>query len=213
MKKLFMGLAMLLLLVCFAGCGTEKPKDTADQAILAFGELYGYGDTTNAAKTGMVDSDVNKVKDQFQKAMNQSFAAYKLSPADQQEMTDYYLKAIKTKMEMKAKIKTDSDKNPVVSLSFKLLDQQKFTSMIQTNPGMVQLNEIATAMAEEGQDVTQDPDYPATMKKILKSCIDNLPMQAEKTVDIECQLAKDKNDKVFWNPKDVNALANAVGGK
>ena len=74
-------------------------------------------------------------------------------------------------------------------------------------------NEIATALAAEGQDVTQDPEYPATMKKILKSCIDNLPMQAEKTVDIECQLAKDKNDKVFWNPKDVNALANAVGGK
>ena len=89
MKKLCTGLVMLLMLVCIAGCGGEKPKDTADQAVLAFAELYAYGDTTNAAKTGMSEADIQKVSTQFQQATLQGFAAYKSPQSAQQELTNY----------------------------------------------------------------------------------------------------------------------------
>jgi len=33
MKKLLLGLVALIAIFAIAGCGTEKPKDTADKAV------------------------------------------------------------------------------------------------------------------------------------------------------------------------------------
>ena len=40
-----------------------------------------------------------------------------------------------------------------------------------------------------------------------------MPMLATKTFEVKCKLAKDKDGKLFWNPEDVQALANNVAGK
>lgn len=213
MKKLCTGLVMLLMLVCIAGCGGEKPKDTADQAVLAFAELYAYGDTTNAAKTGMSEADIQKVSTQFQQATLQGFAAYKIPQSAQQELTNYYLQALKDDMEMKASIKTDSDKNPVVELSFKAVDIMNFTKKMQTDDILMQLAESRSLMEAAGTDPAQSMDYTDAVVQELKNDIDEMPMLSAKTIEVKCKLAKDDKEKLFWNPEDVQGLATAFQAK
>ena len=43
MKKLLVGLVALIAIFAIAGCGTEKPKDSADKAVLGYSEIMAYG--------------------------------------------------------------------------------------------------------------------------------------------------------------------------
>lgn len=213
MKKLVLALLALVLMVCVAGCGSEKPKTSADQSILAFAELYAYGGTENAAKTGMTDADIKTVSDQFQQGMMQSFAGFGIPVSEQQELTNYYLDALQENMAIKTKIKTDSDKSPVVEVTITPLDTANFTKDMQTSPAIMQLGEAKGLFQAGGADPAQQQVYVDAVDQVMKELIDNMPMLATKTFEVKCKLAKDKDGKLFWNPEDVQALANNVAGK
>ena len=206
MKKLFMGLAMLLLLVCFAGCGVEKPKDTADQAILAYGQLYLYADTTNVAKTGLPEKDVKDITDKTDKLLQEAFARYDLPQSSWKEMSDYYLKAGIKASDMKARIKTESDTNPVVEVSYKPLDSAKFMQMQNAHEGLNYLKQGRDMLIADGEDPSKDPDYVSGVTMALKQLYDNMPTLAAKTMDVKCKIAKDAKGNTVWTPEDPNAF-------
>ena len=150
MKKIVVALTALLMLVFVAGCGTEKPKDKADEAILAFAELYTYNGTVDAAKTGMKKADIDKVGKQVDDQLLKSFAAYHLPDADQRDLTEYYLDRMQEKMDIQAKIKTASDTAPVVELSWNSIDGNKFAKMMQTDQRIVQLGQAVQEFRDAG---------------------------------------------------------------
>ena len=205
MKKIVVALTALLMLVFVAGCGTEKPKDKADEAVLAFAELYTYNGTVDAAKTGMKKADIDKVGKQVDDQLLKSFAAYHLPDADQRDLTEYYLDRMQEKMDIQAKIKTASDTAPVVELSWNSIDGNKFAKMMQTDQRIVQLGQAVQEFRDAGGDINTSQDYRDAVVNVLKSMADDMPVvQQRKTIDVKCKIAKGEDGKTYWNPENVD---------
>ena len=61
-RRLLLPFVAILAMFLVSGCG-DKLKDTADKAVLAYAELYAYGDTDKTEATGMTKEQKEKISE------------------------------------------------------------------------------------------------------------------------------------------------------
>lgn len=214
LKRITFGLiATLAMSLLLLGCGTEKPKDSADATVKAYALLYAAGDTTESAKTGMPKADIDKISEVMTQNVQQQLASFDLTDEQDKALVKVYMDTLKKNANIQAKIKTASDSEPVVELSMNRIDTAKFTQMMQNDEGLVQIG-FVKGMIEAGESDATFEDYQEALTNRLGLLFENMPMKATAdTLDVPCKIAKGEGDKTFWAPNDVQALAGFVSGQ
>jgi hypothetical protein len=67
---------------------------------------------------------------------------------------------------------------------------------------------------QQGLDVRTDPVYQQGAMNSLRAMIDEIPYEAEKTLDVTCELVKSDDGKaLYWAPKDPQAIKKFLNGE
>ncbi len=213
-RKLFLPMIAILAMFLMAGCGSDKPKDSADKAVLAYAELYAYADTDKDAAAGLTKDQKKKISDFVRNQSDELFQSMMLSEDNATAITDYYIKDRKDNMELSAKVKKDDDKNPVVELKATPIDSKGAAAMLGTNEDLVAMGVYIGLAQQQGIDVRTDPVYQQGAMDSLRAFIDQIPYDSEKTLDVPCELVKSDDGKTLhWAPKDPQAIQKFLDGE
>ncbi|MBR6013018.1 MAG: DUF5105 domain-containing protein [Selenomonadaceae bacterium] len=224
LKKSFVALAVLSLMVLFTGCGgddqkkaaTEKPAYSADKAVLAYAEMYAFGVTDHLSEAGLTEKDIEQISDNIVGEFVQSFAQFPLNEENVAAMTTSYLAKLMLAMDIKTTLKTDDPENPVVTLTATTVNEAEAAKMAETNPDILGLGVALGQLQSEGHTLDQLKNNPEFQKAAME-CIDNfineIPLNPEKSIDVPCEKAQGSDGKVYWAPKDPAAVMNFVHNK
>ena len=213
-KKLLLPLVAILATFLIAGCGDDKPKDSADKAVLAYAELYAYGDTDKVEATGMTKAQKEQISEALHSETDEMFKSMMLSHDNAVAITDYYIADRKANMELKAKVKKDDAKNPVVELTATPIDAKGASAQMEQNADVVAMGVYIGLAQQQGVDVRTDPVYQQGAMDTLRAVIDAMPYEGEKTLDVTCELVKSDDGKTLhWAPKDPQAIKKFLDGE
>ncbi len=213
-KKLLLPLVAILATFLIAGCGDDKPKDSADKAVLAYAELYAYGDTDKVEATGMTKAQKEQISEALHSETDEMFKSMMLSHDNAVAITDYYIADRKANMELKAKVKKDDAKNPVVELTATPIDAKGASAQMEQNSDVVAMGVYIGLAQQQGVDVRTDPVYQQGAMDTLRAVIDAMPYEGEKTLDVTCELVKSDDGKTLhWAPKDPQAIKKFLDGE
>ena len=212
-KRLLLPFIAVLAMFLVAGCG-DKPKDTADKAVLAYAELYAYGDTDKTEATGLTKEQKEKISEALLTEVDQQFQSMMLSEDNAVAVTNYYIADRKANITLKAKVKKDDSEHPVVELTATPVDKAEFDKIMQTNEDLVALGVVLGLAQQQGVDVRTDPVYQQGAVESLKGVIDDMPYDSEKTLDVTCELVKSDDGKaLYWAPKDPQVIRKFLDGE
>ena len=226
LRKSFIALAVLSLMVLFTGCGggddqkkaavTEKPAYSADKAVLAYAEMYAFGVTDHLSEAGLTEKDVEQISDNIVGEFVKSFAEFPLNEENVATMTTNYLAKIMLAMDIKTTLKTDDPENPVVTLTATTVNEVEAAKMAETNPDILGLGVALGQLQSEGYTLEQLKSNPEFQKAAME-CIDNfineIPLNPEKSIDVPCEKVEGSDGKIYWAPKDPAAVMSFVQGK
>lgn len=212
-KRMLLPFIAVLAMFLVAGCG-DKPKDTADKAVLAYAELYTYGDTDKTEATGMTKEQKDKISEALLTEVDQMFQSMMLTEDNAIAITNYYVADRKANMSLKAKVKKDDSEHPVVELSATPVDKAEFDKLMQTNEDLVALGVVLGLAQQQGVDVRNDPAYQQGAMDVLRKFIDEIPYDTEKTLEVPCDMVKSDDGKTLhWAPKDPKAIQKFLDGE
>ena len=212
-RRLLLPFVAILAMFLVAGCG-DKPRDTADKAVLAYAELYAYGDTDKTEATGMTKEQKEKISEALLTEVDQMFQSMMLSENNAVAVTNYYVADRKANMNLKAKVKKDDSENPVVELTATPVDKAELDKLLQTNEDLLALGVVLGMAQQQGVDVRNDASYQQGAMDVLRKFIDEIPYDEEKTLDVPCQLVKSDDGKTLhWAPKDPKAIQKFLDGE
>ena len=213
-KRLLLPMIAILATLLVAGCGDDKPKESADKAVLAYAELYAYGDTDKTEATGMTKAQKEQISQALHSETDEMFKSMMLSHDNAVAITDYYIADRKANMELKAKVKKDDAKNPVVELTATPIDSKGASAQMEQNADVVAMGVYIGLAQQQGVDVRTDPVYQQGAMDTLRAVIDAMPYEGEKTLDVTCELVKSDDGKTLhWAPKDPQAIKKFLDGE
>ena len=160
----------MIAIFAIAGCGTEKPKDSADKAVLGYSEIMAYGVSDSMAATGMTKAQEEQIQEAVIGDLLKAFAKFPLNDANVEDITATYITKMKAAMQIKTKIKTDDAEHPVVEVTANVLDQAGAAKLAETNEDIIALGVVLGALQANGYTVEQfkqDPDF----QKATLECI------------------------------------------
>jgi hypothetical protein len=215
MKRCLVSLIAIVAMLALVGCGAEKPKDSADKAILGYAELFSVGFSDNLAATGMTTEQSDQISQQVIGALLTNFSQFPLSDENVKTITTQYITKLNLAMDIKTKVKKDDDEHPVVEVSASVIDPQAAAQMTTTNEDLLALGVALGQLRAEG--VTDDQlKANANFQQALVECINNyidaIPLKGTQTFDVKCKVAKGDDGKMYWAPEDVTALQQFLAG-
>lgn len=182
----------------------------ADKAILAYAQLYAYGEAdADALKAaGLTQKEIEEIQTQVLAGPMFGFAYFSLTKPNLESVMNQYVDNIKTSTQIKVTLKTDDPANPVVLLTAKTIDNAAGEKAFKTNADMAKIKEKADTRKDlEDQHLFNDAEYQTLATKTLKKFIADTPYTAEKSIEIPCTMVA-KDGKMFWAPKDASAIDN-----
>lgn len=215
LKRLLPVLATIVAILCLAGCGAEKPKESADKAVLAWAEMYAFGVSDNLSATGMTTAQSDQISEQVIGNMLKSFGQFPLNEKNVEVITTDYITKVQKAMAIKTKIKKADDEHPVVEVSANVIDQQAAAKMASTNEDLIALGTVVGQLRARGvtdEQIKNDDEFQQAVLDCINSYIDEIPLKGTQTLDVECELAKGDDGKVYWAPKDPEALGKFLSG-
>lgn len=228
LRKIVFGLLTALLALSLVGCGGNadsgkkvepepKPEFSADEAILAYAQLYAYGlaaDETQAA-TGLTNAEIEQLQREFIEPMNDAFKGYPLSDENVQKMTAKFVKNLRLKMDIKTKIIKDDLKNPVVELTATTIKNEELDDVTEKNTDLVALGVAMGELQKQGMTEEQLKANPEFQKFVLESLsrfIDEFPLNPEASISVPCKMIQGFDGKMYWAPVDADKIKNFVAG-
>ena len=194
------------------GC-SDKPKESADKAVLAYAELYTFASSEHLSATGMTDAQSGKISDGVLSSVKQQFASFQLTDANVDAITDAYLTDLAGRMTLETKLKKDDSEQPVVELTATPLDTAGAAQLAATDADMVSMATYMGQAAAQGVNLKADAQFQTAAMSTLKGYIHKIPLQGKKTMDVTCKLVKSDDGKdVYWAPSDPEAIARFIAG-
>ncbi|MBQ7477495.1 MAG: DUF5105 domain-containing protein [Selenomonadaceae bacterium] len=215
LRRILLPMAVILAMLCIAGCGAEKPKDSADKAILGWSEMYAFGVSDNVAATGMSKAQSDQIAEKVIGDMLAAFSQYPLSDKNVENITSEYIIKVKAAMDIKTKIKKDDSENPVVEVSASVIDQQGAAKVAANHEDLKNLGIVLgqlRAMGLTDDQIKADANFQEGIMECVNNYIDEIPLQPTKTLDVECGIGQGEDGKPYWAPKNPEALRNFLAG-
>ena len=236
-RKVLFGALTLLLALCLVGCGGKK-EDTAkkdeapakaeevkaevegtpDKAVLAYAQLYAYGiiEDENMAAAGMTEKDIEAVQDQVLAPIVDAFKQYPLSDESVAEMTGNYVAKLHAGMDMKATVKKEDAKNPVVELKATTINQAGAAQVAENNADLVALGTAYGELQAQGltaEQLKESAEFQQFALESIDNFINEFPLNPEQTLEVTCEAVQGSDGKMYWAPQDPQAVAKFVSGK
>lgn len=231
LKKIVFGALTLLLAMCLVGCGGGGDKGgadkkdaaatvegTPDNAVRAYAQLYAYGIPDDEAfkASGLTQKDVEEIQVKVIGPLLESFRQYPLSEESAQAITTQYIEKLQQAMEIKATVKKDDKTNPVVELTATTINQEGANQVAENNTDLVALG---TAMGElQAQGLTEEqlkesPEFQQFALESIDKFINEFPLNPEASIEVTCEAVQGSDGKMYWAPKDPEAIAKFVTGQ
>ncbi|MBE6099776.1 MAG: DUF5105 domain-containing protein [Anaerovibrio sp.] len=215
LKKLLLSVVALLAVFAIAGCGADKPKDSADKAILGYSEIMAYGVSDSMAATGMTKKQEEEIQEAVIGDLLKAFAQFPLNDANVQTVTTSYITKMKAAMQIKTEITKDDAEHPVVKVTANVIDQAGAANLANTNEDIQALGVVLGALQANGYTVEQfkqDPDFQKATIECIENYINEFPLKMGQTYECKCEIVKGDDGKTYWAPVDVDGLKKFVNG-
>ncbi|MBQ3853965.1 MAG: DUF5105 domain-containing protein [Anaerovibrio sp.] len=215
LKKLLLSVVALLAVFAIAGCGADKPKDSADKAILGYSEIMAYGVSDSMAATGMTKKQEEEIQEAVIGDLLKAFAQFPLNDANVQTVTTSYITKMKAAMQIKTEITKDDAEYPVVKVTANVIDQAGAANLANTNADIQALGVVLGALQANGYTVEQfkqDPDFQKATIECIENYINEFPLKMGQTYECKCEIVKGDDGKTYWAPVDVDGLKKFVNG-
>jgi len=215
LKKLLLSVVALLAVFAIAGCGADKPKDSADKAILGYSEIMAYGVSDSMAATGMTQKQEEEIQEAVIGDLLKAFAQFPLNDANVQTVTTSYITKMKAAMQIKTEITKDDAEHPVVKVTANVIDQAGAANLANTNADIQALGVVLGALQANGYTVEQfkqDPDFQKATIECIENYINEFPLKMGQTYECKCEIVKGDDGKTYWAPVDVDGLKKFVNG-
>ena len=215
LKKLLLSVVALLAVFAIAGCGADKPKDSADKAILGYSEIMAYGVSDSMAATGMTKKQEEEIQEAVIGDLLKAFAQFPLNDANVQTVTTSYITKMKAAMQIKTEITKDDAEHPVVKVTANVIDQAGAANLANTNADIQALGVVLGALQANGYTVEQfkqDPDFQKATIECIENYINEFPLKMGQTHECKCEIVKGDDGKTYWAPVDVDGLKKFVNG-
>ena len=238
LKKLLFGALTCLLALSLIGCGgkKEEPKpaadnkpaaqtetkteavkveSTADKAILAYAQLYAYGLAEDEKAAGMTEADTKPVEEKVIGDLLKAFSQFPLSDENIQNATANYIQKLHNGMEIKTTLKKDDPTAPVVEVSIETIDQAGAAQAAANSEDLKALNEALQELHAQGitdDQLKENAEFQDAVLQVIDSYTNEIPLKARTSKDFTCEAVQGSDGKMYWAPKDVEALAKFVNG-
>ena len=198
---------------------SDKPKIGPEKAIEDFAMVQFYGttgdDNAAAASTGMKPDEIDKFFKQKVKECADDFKEeYFLNDETATELAIYYLAKCADSSNLTVKMKKDDNVNPVVTVTFAPVDNDAIVKKMRSNSEFVDFMGTVEGSRNDPKarkELENNAEYQATILQGLEEQIfDEIPVQAPKSVDMECEVAKGYDGKNYWTPIDPNELSKVA---
>jgi len=222
-KKSFAALMALMLMVFVTGCGgggndqkkaeVEKPAYSADKAVQGYAEMYAFGVTNNMKEAGLTEKNTKEVSDKIVGELVAGFSEFPLSDDNVAEMAGVYVGKLEKAMEIKTTLKKDDPEAPVVTLSVQTINQKGANEVAASNPDLLALGAAFGELQGEGltlEDLKNNEAFQKSAMDAITNYINELPLNAETSMDVICEKVKGEDGKFYWAPKDRDAVAAFV---
>lgn len=215
MLRAVLTMVALLAVLSLAGCGAEKPKDSADKAVQGWAEMYAYGVSDNESATGMTKAQSEQISEKVIGDTLKAFSMYPLSQENVEVMTTEYINKLQAAMEIKTKIKKDDSEHPVVEVSASVIDHQGAEKLAQTNEDLLALGVALGQLRAQGftdEQLKANAEFQDAAMECISNYVDEIPLKATQTFEVKCSVAKGDDGKMYWAPEDPQALMNFITG-
>ena len=222
LKKIVFGALTLLLAICMVGCGGNKgggadKKDTAavegtpDKAILAYAQLYAYGNPDEDAvkAAGLTEKEILDVQTTTLGGPMFAFANFSLSKPNLESIVNQYSENMKASTKVNATLKKDDKESPVVEITAATYKNDAESNKV----GEEEINLLQKALDElKAQGLTDEQlvaseEYQAFALESLKKVIGSIQFNDAASIEVPCVIVE-KDGKKYWAPKDVKAIEN-----
>ena len=191
---------------------SAKADFGAEKAVLAYAQVYAYGSSPYAEKVGFSKDDMTDIQKLTYNRLRDSFKQFCLSDESLQKITDAYIKKMETSMNIATKLKVADKKNPVVTLTAKVLDEESFEKQATEDTNIQGLAfGIMGTMNLEGKteaELKADAEVQKALQEGIGNFIDGLDFGQAKSMDFTCTKVKGADGKTNWVPQDTAALYN-----
>ena len=226
-KKILFGALTLLLAICMVGCGAKKdgnadvktdataPEATADKAVLAYGQLYAYGDPDEDVikAAGLTAKEVEDIQAQVIGGPMFAFANFSLTKENLESLMKQYTEKLKSSTNVTATIKKEDKENPVVELTVATINNDASTKAAE-----IDLNVLNKALEElKAQGLTDEQlvasaEYQTFALESLNKIINAVSFNSATSIEVPCVIVE-KDGKKYWAPKDIEAIDKFIWSK
>ena len=210
--------AASLMIIFLAGCGEEKKiEGTPDKAVLAYAEIFMKGDSENLAAAGFTEDYKENIRGQMIEAFSESFKD--IAPLNEESTaaiaTKFYSR-FKDEIKFQATLKKADEKNPVVEFTTTPPNQVEANRAAISNDELIALIGMVGQLKADGatdEQLKENADVQKLAVSAIEKYIDNVPLQAEKTLDVTCEAVKGADGKFRWAPKDLKIFKDFIRGQ
>lgn len=218
LEKVFhYALRITICALLFSGCGSEKVAGTPDKAILAYAEIFMTGDSANLEAAGFSEAYKENIRAQMTEAFVESFKEIvPLSEETTAAVTKKFYSRFKDEIKFQATLKKDDAKNPVVELKTTPPDQVAANRAALENDELIALMGMVGQLKADGatdEQLLKNADVQKLATSAIEKYIDKIPLQPEKTLDVECEAVEGADGKTLWVPKDLKVFKDFIRGQ
>ena len=232
-RKILFGALTLLLALGLVGCGGNKGGDagktdakteavtvegTPEKAILAYAQLYAYGqvDDANKQSSSLTDADIDKAKKEIAAPIEKAFSQYPLNDESVAAVKMHYVDRLKAAMQMDATVKTEDKEHPVVELKATTINPADAMKAAEANADLTALASAFDELKAQGltdEQLKESADFQQFALESIDNFIKEYPLANETSVEITCDAVKGSDGKMYWAPKNPAEISAFITGQ
>ncbi|MBR5912914.1 MAG: hypothetical protein IKZ58_00905 [Selenomonadaceae bacterium] len=225
LKRYFVAIVAVFLVLFATGCGgggqkadADNPQASADKAVLAYAELYGFDKSTHLQDAGLTQKDADSFNNQIiLDEVNDYFAKLPFSDDSLAKLKVSFENKFEQLLDIKATLKKDDPEHPVVTLTANVMDEKSVDEQLEKQDGLKAII-LIVAGEELGEEKTPeqlkaDSEIQQAFLETSNNVINALTAGTPKSIDITCKKVKGADGKTYWAPEDPAAVMNFIQGK
>lgn len=208
LKKLVAAIFTALMIISFTTAYAATPKYSADKAVLAYAELYTFGESKNVAATGMPQDTRESIEKFMANYIMMPFKNYPLNKENFEKVQTAYVEKIRSLIKVSTRLKKSDKKNPVVEITANHFDQEAIDAYKNQNADFVTMDVMRHMNTPA--ELASDGQFQKMASMSLLGVVSELTVKGPATFDVTCKMIEDENGNFYWMPQDIGALSEFV---
>ena len=175
------------------------------------------GDSENLEAAGFSEAYKENIREQMTEAFIESFKdVVPLTKESTDAITKKFHSKFKDEIKFQVSLKKDDAKNPVVEFKTTPPDLAAANKASVSNDELIALIGMVGQLKADGmtdEQLKENPEVQKLAVTALEKYIDNIPLQAEKSLDVTCEAVEGSDGKTIWVPKDLKIFKDFIRGQ